>query len=47
MRQRAKEHQKKKEAEEAVKQSKLKEAKKRLHKILGEMKKKKEGKNDS
>ncbi|KAI8796542.1 ribosome biogenesis protein BMS1 [Biomphalaria glabrata] len=44
MRQRAKEHQKKKVAEEAVRQEKLKESKKRLHKILGEMKKKKEGK---
>ncbi|KAH9519773.1 Glycoside hydrolase 2 (Mannanase, beta-galactosidase) [Bulinus truncatus] len=44
MRERAKEHQKKKAAEEAVRQEKLKDAKKRLHKILGDMKKKKEGK---
>ncbi|KAH9519775.1 Glycoside hydrolase 2 (Mannanase, beta-galactosidase) [Bulinus truncatus] len=42
MRERAKEHQKKKAAEEAVRQEKLKDAKKRLHKILGDMKKKKE-----
>lgn len=44
MRQRAKEHQKKKEREESIRQEKLKAAKKRLHKILGEMKMKKDGK---
>ena len=44
MRKRAQEHEKRKKAEEAVKQEKLKEAKKRLHKILGDMKQSKERK---
>uniref|UniRef100_A0A0B7A613 Bms1-type G domain-containing protein n=1 Tax=Arion vulgaris TaxID=1028688 RepID=A0A0B7A613_9EUPU len=44
MRQRAKQHQKKKAAEEVIRQEKLKIAKRRLHKILGEMKIQKEGK---
>ncbi|RUS90079.1 hypothetical protein EGW08_002121 [Elysia chlorotica] len=42
MRRRVQEHQKKVASMEAVKQEKLKEAKKRLHKILGDMKKKKD-----
>ncbi|GFO38107.1 ribosome biogenesis protein bms1 [Plakobranchus ocellatus] len=44
MRRRVQEHQKKVASLEAVKQEKLKEAKKRLHKILGDMKNKKEKK---
>lgn len=39
---RAKKHKKQIASQEAVKQEKLKEAKKRLHKILGDMKKDKE-----
>ncbi|CAG5122657.1 unnamed protein product, partial [Candidula unifasciata] len=44
MRQRVQQYQKKKAAEEAIRQEKLKLAKKGLHKILGEMKLKKDGK---
>lgn len=44
MRQRVQQFHKKKAAEEEIRQEKLKDAKKRLHKILGEMKMKKEGK---
>lgn len=44
MRHRVQQFHKKKAAEEEIRQEKLKDAKKRLHKILGEMKMKKEGK---
>ena len=42
MRKRVQAHKKKIASQEVVKQEKLKEAKKRLHKILGDMKKKKD-----